>query len=123
MSNKLTGFLITVLFLAITYFLTALLLSLPLYYSFLSFSFYKYLIPILSIMLCFIAGIILGRYLTNKAFFYTLILVIPYLLIYLLLLLTNKLTFSLSSFIFVLIRCLSLIIATRLSNYLYTTKK
>ena len=123
MSNKLTGFLITVLFLAITYFITSLLLSIPLYYSFLSFSFYKHLIPILSILLCLIAGFILGRYLTNKAFFYTLILVIPYLLIYIILLLTNKLTYSLSSLIYVVLRCLALIITTRLSNYLHSFKK
>lgn len=122
MSEKLTGFLITLLFLAVTYFITALLLSIPLYYSFLSFSFYKYLIPILSIILCGVAGIILGRYLTSKAFFYTLIIVIPYLLIYGIMLLSGGITFNGTSFTFVLLRSLSIILCTRLSSYINLQK-
>lgn len=121
MSNKLTGFLITLLFFALSFFTISLILSIPLYYSFLQLSFYDTFLPLLSIILFVIAGFIFGRFMPSKTFFYALIIIIPYLLIYIILLLFKSLSFSLSNLLLVITRILSFIISARISNF--KTKK
>lgn len=103
MSHKLKGYVYSLLFLFISHLILASLLAFLLYYCVLSPQSYELISMLVSLPIWIIAGVILGRFLFQKALLSALPIIICYLGIVILLLIRSS-TFSIPELSFPLLR-------------------